>query len=437
MAWAEQEMVSLDLGDQRLNRRGIQMLQSLSDAPSASINRASGSAAEVKAAYRLLDNDQVDAEALLNPHWQQTEHRASKCSIVLCVQDTTELNFHQRQIPGLGRLSYEAQRGMYLHPTLILDAQRTPLGTLDAWMWARQDKPQADIKESLRWIEGYERVAELAERLEQSQVVYIADREGDIAQLFQCAKARDFRADVLIRMSHNRVLEGGKKLFDPLSQAPCIGSVKFTLPKGRRRAKRCVVQELRACPVTICPKQNGGVKLWALEAREVNPPAGSKPIVWRLLTNIDILSQQTAIELIDWYRSRWEIEMFFHVLKKGFDVQALQLRNIERLQNALALYLICAWRLHYLMRLGRSHPQLSCEALLEPLEWKAAYFLNRQKPPSQPPALAQVMRLIAQMGGFMGRKGDKDPGLKTLWLGWESLRMAVVGMEIGLNERQS
>ena len=41
----------------------------------------------------------------------------SEHPVVLCLQDTTELDFNGQGISGLGRLSYEAQRGMYLHPT--------------------------------------------------------------------------------------------------------------------------------------------------------------------------------------------------------------------------------------------------------------------------------------------------------------------------------
>ena len=50
---------------------------------------------------------------------------------------------------------------MYLHPTRAVSPDREPLGVLDAWMGARtpkgKDGKRGGIKESLRWIEGYER----------------------------------------------------------------------------------------------------------------------------------------------------------------------------------------------------------------------------------------------------------------------------------------
>ena len=108
-------------------------------------------------------------------------------SVVLCLQDTTELDFNGRGTVGLGPLSYEAQRGMYLHPTYAVTPERMPLGVLDAWMWAREAKDKQGkrgrLKESLRWIEGYERIAETAASLPDTRLVYVADREADMIAL--------------------------------------------------------------------------------------------------------------------------------------------------------------------------------------------------------------------------------------------------------------
>ena len=71
-------------------------------------------------------------------------------------------------------------------------------------------------------------------------------------------------------------------------------------------------------------------------ARELDPADGDKPIEWRLLTNLDLASLEQAAQMIDWYRARWEIEMFFHVLKNGCCIEALQLGSIEKIERALA-----------------------------------------------------------------------------------------------------
>ncbi len=163
-----------------MTKRLVRLADDLSANPTQSIPVACGGWAETKAAYRLLDNDALDWPALLGAHSQPTVARMAVQERVLCLQDTTELDFtSQPGIAGLGRLTYERQHGMYLHPTLAVSESGVALGVLDAWMWARRPKGEADVPESLRWVEGYERVAELAGQIPSTRLVYVADREGD------------------------------------------------------------------------------------------------------------------------------------------------------------------------------------------------------------------------------------------------------------------
>jgi len=135
-----------------LKKRLIRWVDDLSAEPTKSIPLACGGLAETKAAYRLLDNEAVDWRALLAAHGEPTVARMGQESRVLCIQDTTELDFtSQPGIAGLGRLSYERQHGRYLHPTLAVSEGGVALGVLDAWRWARKPKGEVDIKESRRW----------------------------------------------------------------------------------------------------------------------------------------------------------------------------------------------------------------------------------------------------------------------------------------------
>lgn len=115
-------------------------MERLAAKPTADVPQACRGWDETMGAYRFFDNDEVEWRAILEPHWRQTEQRMAAQSVVLCLQDTTELDFNGRQAIGLGPLSYEAQRGMYLHPTYAVTPERVPLGVLDAWMWAREPK---------------------------------------------------------------------------------------------------------------------------------------------------------------------------------------------------------------------------------------------------------------------------------------------------------
>lgn len=181
--------------------------------------------------------------------------------------------------------------------------------------------------------------------------------------------------------------------------------------------------------MTISTGQGRTLAVTCLIAQERNPPAGAKAVEWRLLTNRTVTSFEDAVALIDWYRCRWEIETLFHVLKNSCRVEALQLGSVAKLELALALYLVVSWRLTRLVKLGRVHPDLEASLFFTETEWKGAFILAKKPIPKTAPTVRDVVRQIAMLGGFLGRKGDGEPGVKTLWLGMQRLRDFVEGME--------
>src|ERR1700744_575385 len=432
-SWAAMEFKGIDLGDKRLNQRAILLAEQLSGNPTASIPQACGGWAETAAAYRFFGQDRLDWSDVMEPHWQCSSERMRACDVVLCLDDTTELNFNAQDIAGLGPLSYEAQRGVYVHATYAVTPQREPLGVLNAWMWARErkgaDGVRAGEKESTRWIEGYERVADQAADLPGTRLVYVADREADIIALMRRAHDLGCPADWLIRARHNRVLPEGQRLWDHATQAEPLGEIRFTLPGRQRQKAREVHQQIWSRRIDLPGAQGGVVSISCVIAREIDAPAGVTPIEWRLLTNRDVPDLAEAARLIDWYRARWEVETFFHVFKNGCRVEALQLSTIERIERALAVFMVVAWRIARLMRLGRTCPELDAGLLFETDEWKAAFILNRKTPPDKPPQLNEVIRLVARLGGFLARKGDGEPGVKTIWLGLQRIVDFVAGIK--------
>jgi hypothetical protein len=170
------------------------------------------------------------------------------------------------------------------------------------------------------------------------------------------------------------------------------------------------------------------IDVTAVLAQEVDAPDGVKPIVWRLLTNRSTDTLEAAAELIDWYRCRWEIEIFFDILKNGCKVEALQLSTIEKLELALALFMIIAWRIQTLVRLGRTCPEMDCEVFFGRGEWQAAYIVAKKPIPKEPPPLNAVIRIVASFGGFLGRKGDGEPGTKALWTGLQRVMDFATGI---------
>lgn len=434
LSWAEEEFKGVSLGDKRLDKRLVLLAEQLGATPTASIPAACGGWAETQAAYRFFDHEKIEWSDIMEPHRQCAIERMRPHNVVLCIQDTTEINFNGQNIAGLGPLSYESQRGMYVHPTLAVTPLREPLGILDAWMWARElkdaDGIRGGIKESLRWIEGYQRIAELAPGLPETRLVYVADREADILELMVTARDLGQPVDWLIRSKHNRSLpEGGKLWGDTMEGAP-LGQIRFTLPMREGEKARDVTQQVWVRRLALPDGQGAEVMVSCIVAQELNAPRGVKPVEWRLLTNREVVDLASAIELIDWYRTRWEIEMFFNVLKNGCKVEALQLETIERLMRVLAVFMVIAWRISRLVRLGRTCPDLPAELLFEKEEWQAAYILNKKRPPDVAPSLNAVVRMVAMLGGFLGRKGDGEPGTKTLWLGLQRVTDFVAGLVI-------
>lgn len=255
--------------------------------PTASVPKACNGWGETMAAYRFFDNADVDWQAILEPHWQQTKHRMAGQAVVLCLQDTTELDFNGQQGRGLGPLDYEAQRGMYVYPTYTVTTAREPLGILDVWMRGRERRDangqHGGPKESLRWIEGYERLAELAPRLPATRLVYVADREADMLPLMLTAQQLASPADWLVRAVHNRCLPNSDKLWPHVTEGEPLGEIEFALAARPGTKARIVRQQLWARRIEL----NAGkvVAVTCVIAREHGAPPGVKPIEWRLLTN--------------------------------------------------------------------------------------------------------------------------------------------------------
>ena len=162
VSWAAAELGGADLGDARLNRRLVRVAERLGAQPNASIPVACNGWAETQAAYRLLAHEAVTWERVLTPHWNRSVERMRGQPVVLCIQDSTELNYStQPGIAGLGPLNTLRQHGLHVHPTLAVTPEGVPLGVLDAWMWARdrttfgEDRSHWPIeaKESMRWLE--------------------------------------------------------------------------------------------------------------------------------------------------------------------------------------------------------------------------------------------------------------------------------------------
>ncbi len=467
--WAMEEMRTVDLSDERLNKRIGEVLSSLAAHPTASIPGACGGYAETAAAYRLFDNEKVRFENVLQPHIEATRQRITAQPVVIVAQDTTEIELTrpQQQVVGAGPLDGGPRRGVFLHPLYAFTPDGTPLGVLHAKVWARDDEPppskgersarrkQTPIedKESQRWIDTLRAAREESRLASATRFVCVADSEADIYELVVAAQAPPEDMYWIVRACQNRALqpaenehpaeEGAGAAVNSLRERVLAEEVLFTHTitvrgreakvscedRGRRqpRQSRTAEVEVRVARVTLRPPRRPDRKLPAVSVnvvlvREIVPPSGEDAVEWILLTNLPIANIEQVREVIQDYCVRWMIEVFFRVLKSGCRVEERRFEHVDRLLPCLAVYLIVAWRTLYVCRLGRSCPDISCEAVFEPAEWKAVYrVVRRQMPPKTPPKLGEMVRIVAQLGGYVNRKRADEPGPQTVWLGLQRM----------------
>jgi hypothetical protein len=142
-----------------------------------------------------------------------------------------------------------------------------------------------------------------------------------------------------------------------------------------------------------------------------------------LLTTVPTTSFEEAFERLRWYAVRWNIEVLHRTLKSGCRIEDRRLGNAHSLQACLAIDFVVAWRVMYLTKLGRETPDMPCSVFFEEDEWKALHCHHHRSPtpPQTPPPLGEAMRMVAKLGGFLGRKGDGHPGATTLWRGLDRL----------------
>jgi hypothetical protein len=165
------------------------------------------------------------------------------------------------------------------------------------------------------------------------------------------------------------------------------------------------------------------IRVGVILVKEHEPPAGVSPVCWLLLTTLGVESFQEAVQCVVFYNLRWLIERYHYVLKSGCAVEELQLEEAQRLMRAVATYCIVAWRLLWLSYEARKNPDAPCDGVLETHEWQSLYCMVHKTPtpPDKPPTLREAVRMIAQLGGFLGRKHDGEPGVKVIWRGLRRL----------------
>jgi hypothetical protein len=334
---------------------------------------------------------------------------------------------------------------------VAFDAGGLPLGVVWQKSWSRttiatklsakaknrrRKMTPIEEKESLRWIEGLRAARDVAEACPQTTCVCVADSEADIYEVFSEPLAtRHGQVELLVRAGQNRATKDPELHWLEAARATsclfrCSVNVSSrtakiagdTRKRRESRDARIAEVEARATTVTLRPPSRPDRKLPDITVNvvlveETNPPNGVTPIQWLLVTTLPIDTVEDAQQIVSYYTVRWQIEVYFKTLKSGCRIENRQFETLPRILNCLAVYSIVAWKIMYLCRLGRDCPDLDCEVVFEPSEWKSVYVMVRkEEAPSTPPRLNEIVRMIASLGGYVNRRST-EPGPQTLWLG--------------------
>ncbi len=191
----------------------------------------------------------------------------------------------------------------------------------------------------------------------------------------------DLGQNYVIRAARNRAINkqyrrelASVKLFDLLESNRAQGKIDLSIQVNGKRKFRTATLSIICAPVSVPPPPNKTVKkdgpnlpmisLNAIIAVERNPPKNKEPLLWVLLTNMDVTNLDQAVEKVEWYSKRWNIETFHTVLKFGCGVEKAQLRTAQALKNYVIMTSVVAWRIFWLSQLREESGESHCNEIL-------------------------------------------------------------------------
>ena len=448
--WAQQEFGLAELGDERLNQRLVKIATNLAADPGGTLPQAFPEWAELKAAYRFLDHDQVTHERVLAAHVERTRQRCREPGEYLIIEDTTLLDYsHHPATEGLGRIGDGAGRGFELHSALAVRVEAwnleqppegTVLGLFDQQCRAPRAAPAGETRgERLRrprksqaWAAAFKVGGRPPA---DCQWIYVADQESDFYEPLQLCQQHGM--DFVIRSFQDRRLAAGAgHLRATLAQAPVLGELTVAVRARGGEAARKARVEVRSMRVALDgPWRPGGWQpplpdIGAVEVREVGaPPEVQSPLHWVLLTSLPCTTWAEVHRVIGRYRARWWIEEYHKALKSGTGVEHSQLEQRHRLEALIAVLAVVAVRLLSTKLLARSRPQ-SAEAVASFGPEMLALLEQKFGPPKAGWTNQNVLTAIARLGGFLARKHDGLPGWQTIWRGWHRLMLMCEGANL-------
>jgi hypothetical protein len=451
--WAQQEFGFAHLGDQRRNKRLMNIAANLAAHPGGTLPQAFPVWAELKGAYRFFGQRGVSFERVLAPHLERTRQACRQPGEYLLIEDTTLLDYSGHPATeDLGDIG-DGGRGFELHSTLAVRVEAWTLeqrpegsvvGLFGQQCFTPRPAPKGESRrqrlarprKSRRWSAAFK---EAGRPPNASQWIYVADRESDFYEPIQNCQRHG--VDFIIRAYQDRRLaDGAGHLRLALAQAPVLGQIAVELRARPGQAARTAILEVRTVCVDLDgPWRPGGWQpplrgIWAVELTEVCPPEGvQQPLYWLLLTSLACPSLAAARRVVGRYTARWWIEEYHKALKTGVGVEDSQLKGADRLEPLIAVLAVVAVRLLSTKFLARSRPE-SFEAAQSFGPEMLAILEKKFGRPTKGWTNQNVLISTARLGGFLARKHDGLPGWQTIWRGWQRLMWMCEGIETLMGE---
>ena len=428
--------------DFRIVRRVISTATSMYQSIEVRFSKIFNNPAEKKAAYRLIENNNLESQALLGSITESSFSRMREKDLtrIIVPQDTTDYTRKPfEKVEGLETLGNKYSIGLLLHSALWVSYDGIPEGLISAEMYKHKLHKKTGIKskdknihrnipveekESYRWLKVVDNVnKQLPSGV---KAIFTADREGDFYEYLQ--RLYETKSSHVTRHCHNRNVIGpnGKigKVRDFISDAPVQACQNMQIPTKRNKFEN-VRMTVKWLQITLLPQKNGRKNYVDREPFSlgcVNISGKLKngtEINWTLYTDLPLKSSKDALEIVRIYKVRWRIEEFHLILKSGMGIEKIKLQYAENIKRFIALCIPRAVQILKLRYLAEMSPKTSATEILGANEIKALkQMLKKYRGIKQRKInVKECVEYIAFIGGWMGRKGDGPPGVRTIWRG--------------------
>lgn len=421
---AKEDWRDVEFGDKRLNERAATISAEFLRNPFVSPPKMMKSLKATKAFYRFMDSDKVSHEKLIATHVMKSKEKIAEHNVILAIQDSMTISLNRNyEIDGLypvgGRKNNPAE-GILIHNTISV-IPYTEYGIIDGLIHQIihkrkiKEERNKENNDSVLWTKSIEAVGNSPNTM----VIDVMDRGADILNVMN--SSLEYNHEFIIRAKHNRCLDGKNDdhLFDFAKRLPVAGHTSLDIQANKGRKKRTAKLAISFSKITLpqTGTDESKINCSILHILETNCVDNQEPLEWFILTSLDVRTLEDALKIAKYYSFRWIIEEYHKCMKTGFRLEQTQLKKLQRIENLLGFIAVSSVKLLQIRDIVRNNPTADAQEYVEKedINIVRAYYKIKKKEMN----IDQFLRNIAQMGGFLNRKSDGNPGWQSIWEGWK------------------